>query len=78
MVVFPAHAGMNRWAGYSGITVRRVPRTREDEPAGGRVVRGLVSVFPTHAGMNRMTSSSAQGSARVPRIRGDEPMEGRF
>ena len=71
--VFPAHAGMNRLYGLSGMMFQRVPRPRGDEPSFGIGLPLLKNVFPAHAGMNRDVSAASSYRRRVPRPRGDEP-----
>ena len=73
LVVFPAHAGMNRDKRITTRESGRVPRPRGDEPAELEVREAEEVVFPAHAGMNQHHHDSRNTVARVPRPRGDEP-----
>ena len=50
-LVFPAPAGMNRWAGSSRTTLMRVPRTRGDAQYIQQLEAALAGVFHAPAGM---------------------------
>ena len=56
LIMFPAHAGMNR-VDSNEQGVWDVPRTRGDEPT---VPLGMVAMFPAHAGMNRSRPTLAK------------------
>ncbi len=48
--VFPAPAGMNRLLEEDGITIRRVPRARGDEPRQGLPVQPIDTCSPRPRG----------------------------
>ncbi len=54
--------------------VRRVPRTRGDEPWFCRDLRRDYEVFPARVGMNRQCEGRYFDESSVPRTRGDEPV----
>ena len=73
MSLFPAHAGMNRWAVQKPSGSSSVPRTRGDEPQVSSRLNVVSVLFPAHAGMNRRINRRQQAKSPVPRTRGDEP-----
>ena len=75
-IVFPAHAGMDRWYCWLWLTGRTCsPRTR-GWTALGRAQHDKVHVFPAHAGMDRPAGHDQGARRRVPRARGDGPLSG--
>ena len=72
-IVFPAHAGMDRWYCWLWLTGRTCsPRTR-GWTALGRAQHDKVLVFPAHAGMDRAPADVWNFISGVPRARGDGP-----
>ena len=74
--LFPAPAGMNRWAGRPGRPKASVPRASGDEPAARRWGTVFTHLFPAPAGMNRHLGLCLVSGVPVPRASGDEPAEG--
>ncbi len=71
MLVFPAHAGMDRLQDFRFRQSLRVPRARGDGPMGTSAGRRAAIVFPAHAGMDRRTASRSGGCCSCsPRTRG--------
>ncbi len=53
-MVFPAHAGMDRVAGFFFAFYPRIPRARGDGPNSSTSSDTRAAVFPAHAGMDRL------------------------
>ena len=64
---------MNRLASVPLYSAHGIPRTRGDEPFGGKFSYQRQHVFPAPAGMNRLPASNNNATGRIPRTRGDEP-----
>ena len=73
-LVFPAHAGMDRWVGVTCEPGRSVPRTRGDGPRCARALAKLAIRVPRTRGDGPNTASTReQFGISVPRTRGDGP-----
>ena len=73
LLVFPAHAGMDRAPGARLGPRYCVPRARGDGPLIRQDYTPSACVFPAHAGMDRRQADPGGVRDGVPRARGDGP-----
>ena len=75
LVVFPAHAGMDRSSGSRGCRCRCVPRTRGDGPKASTKLDILTRCSPHTRGWTVRDPQRHRRRGRVPRTRGDGPLK---
>ena len=71
--IYPAHAGINRYASSTVLSPLNLPRTRGDKPANVAPLTGIGAIYPAHAGINLYLYLVNRLACNLPRTRGDKP-----